>query len=100
MHLKKKNSFYLKRSAGSRELKRNANSEGLFVCQFFYQEPKQRLFIIKTSRREFFREILYKNIAIIAIQHGKFILLTPLAIFPMLLGESHSSPSGKFPYTY
>ena len=36
----------------------------------------------------------------IAIQHGKFILLTPLAIFPMLLGEIHSSPSGKFPYTY
>ena len=46
------------------------------------------------------REILYKNIAIIAIQHGKFILLTPLAIFPVLLGEIHSSPSGKFPYIY
>ena len=39
------------------------------------------------TRREFFREILYKNISIIAIQHGKFILLTPLAIFPILLGE-------------
>ena len=47
-----------------------------------------------------FSEILYKSIAIIAIQHGKFILLTPLAIFPILLGESHSSPSGKFSYTY
>ena len=51
------------------------------------------------TRREFLREILYKNIAIIGIQHGKFILLTPLAIFPILLGEIHSSPSGKFPYT-
>ena len=51
-------------------------------------------------RREFLREILCKNIAIIAIQHGKFILLTPLAIFPILLGEIHSNPSGKFPYTY
>ena len=38
------------------------------------------------TRREFLREILYKNIAIIAIQHGKFILLTPLVIFPILLG--------------
>ena len=52
------------------------------------------------ARREFFREIFYKNIAIIAIQHGNVILLTPLAIFPILLGEIHSSPSGKFPYTY
>ena len=52
------------------------------------------------TRRKFLREILYKNIAIIAIQHGKFILLTPLAIFPILLGEIYSSPSGKFPYTY
>ena len=52
------------------------------------------------TRREFLREILYKNIAIIAIQHGKFILLTPLAIFSILLGEIHSSPSGKFAYTY
>ena len=51
-------------------------------------------------RREFFKEILYKNIAIIAIQHGKFILLTRLAIFPILLGKIHSSPYGKFPYTY
>ena len=36
------------------------------------------------------REILYKNIAIIVIQHSKFILLTPLAILPILLGEIHS----------
>ena len=55
---------------------------------------------LHTTWREFLREILYKNIAIIAIQHGKYILLTPLAIFPILLGEIHSSPSGKFPYTY
>ena len=55
---------------------------------------------LEITRREFFKEILYKNIAIIATQHGKFILLTPLAIFPILLGEIHSSPSGKFPYTY
>ena len=53
-----------------------------------------------TALREFLREILYKNIAIIAIQHGQFILLTPLSIFPILLDEIHSSPSGKFPYTY
>ena len=52
------------------------------------------------TRRQFLKEILYKNIAIIAIQHGKFILLTPLAIFPILLSEIHSSPSGKFPCTY
>ena len=52
------------------------------------------------ARREFFMEILYKNIAIIAIQHGKFVFLTPLSIFPILLGEIHSSPSGKFSYTY
>ena len=50
------------------------------------------------TRREFLREILYKKIAIIAIQHGQFILLTPLAICPILLGVIHSSPSGKFPY--
>ena len=30
----------------------------------------------------------------------KFILLTPLAIFPILLSEIHSIPSGKFLYTY
>ena len=53
-----------------------------------------------TTWRESLRNILYKNIAIIATQHGKFILLTPLAIFPILLGEIHSSSSGKFPYTY
>ena len=52
------------------------------------------------TRKELLSEILYKNIAIIAIQHGKFILLTPLAIFPILLGEIHSSSSGKFLYTY
>ena len=34
------------------------------------------------------------------MKRGKFILLTPLAIFPILLGDIHSSPSGKFPYTY
>ena len=28
-----------------------------------------------TTRREFFREILYKNIAIIAIQHSKIYLV-------------------------
>ena len=52
------------------------------------------------TRREFFREILYKNISIIAIQHSKNFLLTPLAIFPILLSEIHLSPSGQFPYTY
>ena len=36
----------------------------------------------------------------LAIQHGKFILLTPLTIFPILLGEIHSSPCSEFPYTY
>ena len=30
----------------------------------------------------------------------KYILLAPLAIFPILLSEIHSSQSGKFPYTY
>ena len=56
--------------------------------------------LLDSTRREFLRKILYKNIAIIAIQQGKFILLTPLAIFPILLGEIHSSTSGKFSYTY
>ena len=56
--------------------------------------------LVLSARREFLRQILYKNITIIAIQRGKFILLTPLAIFPILLGDNHSSPSGKFPYTY
>ena len=46
------------------------------------------VFLVCSTRREFLREI------------GKFILLTPLTIFPILLGETHSSPSGKFPYTY
>ena len=54
----------------------------------------------KSARREFLRQSLHKNIAIIAIQYDKFILLIPLAIFPILLGEIHSSPSGKIPYTY
>ena len=72
--------------------------------KFFLQFTKDYIkntfpFCIRT-RREFLREILYKNIAIIAVQHGKFILLTPVAIFPILLGEIRSSPSGKFPYTY
>ena len=58
------------------------------------------MLLVFCTRREFLREILYKNIAIIVIQHGKFILLTPLAIFPILLGINCSSPSGKFPYTY
>ena len=52
------------------------------------------------TRKEFLREILYKNIAIIAIQHGKCILLTRLAILSILLGEIHSNPCGKFSYTY
>ena len=61
--------------------------------------PCSQIMFIHT-RREFLTDIIYKNIAIIAIQHGKFILLTPQAIFPILLGEIHSSPYGKFPYTY
>ena len=52
------------------------------------------------TRREFLRGILYKNIAIISIQHSKIILFTPLAIFTILLGEIPSSSSVKFPYTY
>ena len=44
------------------------------------------------AQREFLREILYKNIEIIAIQHGKFILLTPLANFPIHI--SSNSPCG------
>ena len=53
-----------------------------------------------STRREFLREILYKIIAILPYSMVKFILLIPLAIFPILLGEIHSSPSGKFPYTH
>ena len=64
-------------------------------CEYI-QGPGKQL----STRREFLRKILYKNIAIIAIQHGKFNLLAPLAIFPILLGEIHSSPFGKFSYTY
>ena len=44
------------------------------------------------TRREFFSKILYKNIAIIAIQLSKIILFTPLVIFTILLSEIHSSP--------
>ena len=58
------------------------------------------IFILIYTRREFLREILYNNIAIIAYSIVKFILLTPLAIFPILSSEIHSSPSGKFPDTY
>ena len=43
----------------------------------------------ESAWREFSREILYKNIAIIAIQHSK-----------MYFVNTHSRPSGKFPYTY
>ena len=64
-----------------------------YYSEFLYSSPFH-------TRREFLRIILYRNIAIIAIQHGNFILLTPLTIFPILLSEIHSSPSGKFPYTY
>ena len=56
-------------------------------------------YVIQYTRREFSREILYKNIAIIAIQHSKIILFTPLAIFTILLNEIYSSPFGQFPYT-
>ena len=73
------------------------------MLRYFYEAPQIRVRNYKKksrTRREFLREILYKNIAIIAIQHGKFILLTPLAIFSILFGEIHSSPSGKFPCTY
>ena len=58
------------------------------------------IFLGRPRRREFLREIHYNNIAIIAIQYSNIILLIPLAIFPILLSEIHSSPSGKFPYTY
>ena len=36
---------------------------------------------VHDTRIKCLREILFKNIAIIAIQHDKFILLTPMAIF-------------------
>ena len=55
----------------------------------------------KCTRREFLREILYKNIAIIAIQHSKIHFVDTFGDFShTLLSEIHSSPSGKFPYTY
>ena len=53
-----------------------------------------------STRREFLREILYNNIAIIAIQHSKIYFVDTLAIFPILLSEIHSSTSGKFFDTY
>ena len=71
-----------------------------YFSVFFHLCLKNFLILIRSARREFLREILYKNKAIIEIQHGKFILLTALAIFPILLGEIHSNPSGKFSYTY
>ena len=58
-------------------------------------------FFTLRTRREFFKEILYKNIVIIAIQHSKMHFVdAPLAIFPILLSEIHWSPSGKFSYAY
>ena len=71
----------------------------LWHCSFNLVESWHR-YSTNSTRREFSREIRYKNIAIIAIQHGKFISLTPLAIFPIFLGEIHLSPSGKFSYKY
>ena len=59
----------------------------------------QHTYVLAT-RREFLTEILYKNIAITAIQHSKMHFVDTFAIFPVLLSEIHSSPSGKFPYTY
>ena len=53
-----------------------------------------------TTRRVFFWEILYKNIPIIAIQHGKMDFVDTFGNFSHTVTEIHSSPSGKFPYTY
>ena len=66
------------------------------LIRFLEQLP----FIRYLHGENFWGKFSIKNIVIIAIQHGKFILVTPLAIFPIMLGEIHSSPSGKFPYTY
>ena len=58
---------------------------------------------INNTRKEFLREILYNNIAIIAIQNSKTNFLDTFSDFSQrisLLSEIHSSPSGKFPYTY
>ena len=69
-------------------------------------ELSQNLWLIqvkknsKCTRREFLREILYKNIAIIAIQYSKMYFVETFGNFPILLNEIHSSPSGKIPYTY
>ena len=71
-------------------------SISIFFGQVDNKESKNKY----STLGEFLREILYKNIAIIAIQHSKFILLSPLVIFLILLGVIHLSPSGKFPYTY
>ena len=48
------------------------------------------------TRREFLRENLYKNIAIIAIMY----FVDTFGDFSLLLGEIYSSPSAKFPYIY
>ena len=39
-----------------------------------------------TTRREFLREILYKNIAIIAIQHGKIDFVDTFGDFSRTVG--------------
>ena len=41
------------------------------VCVVATQGITHIFFALATTRREFLREILYKNIAIIAIQHSK-----------------------------
>ena len=51
------------------------------------------------ARREFLREILHKNTAIMVIQHSKIYFADTFGNFPMVLSEIHSSPPGKFPYT-
>ena len=66
----------------------------------FYRKREEYIIELYNTRREFLRGILYNNIAIIAIQHGKIYFLTTLAIFPIPLSEIHSSPSGKFFHTY
>ena len=87
-----------------RELQTRMQNEGKTESEWSEEKETDRNRIEiqnnESTRREFLREIFYKNISIIAIQHGKCILLTPLAIFPILLSEIHSSPSGKFSYTY
>ena len=58
-----------------------------------------RTLSVEPTRREFLREILYNNIAIIAIQHSKINFFDTFGDFSHTV-EIHSSPSGKFPYTY